>query len=549
MNDSRTLLVAGWHVDPERNTLTKGADERRLEPRVMDLLVYLARHPGEVIDNDRLIRNVWPHQFVSDTAVQTAVSHLRRAFGDNPRHATVIETVPKRGYRLIASTNAASLVVAVLPFRGTADPALVDGLTDAVIGDLGASDTLRVLSRHSAMLFRERRVPLPEIADQLNASYVLDGSLQVDGDRVGVSIQLVDASQDTVVLAKSYSAKFTQLWSVAANIARDIADELGASPTKVAVTHTQVPEEALDAYLHGRFYWYQLNPELFSKALERFEAAIAVAPEFGAAHAGIADVWGALGYWGTMPTHAVRASLLEALQRALSAEPDSAEANMIAGAAHFYLDHSWQAARDALDYATQLNPNLGHAHLQRGLLGATLGEPTALDAMDRAVRADPLNPTCHYARAFCLAGTGNLNAARASLDRTFELAPAFPPGLELQSDIAWITESPQALALERALWTQDAAIRALLDDADANPLKALMHAADELENRSSYVSPRRIARLLSLGGDPDRALEVLHAAFLSDDLFQIDFLQLEPAFERVRILPAYRQLADAMGLP
>ncbi|MCB1684246.1 MAG: winged helix-turn-helix domain-containing protein [Pseudomonadales bacterium] len=76
--------VDGWLIAPGRNTISKGTRAQKLEPRVMDLLVYFATHPNQVLSRDQILENVWPHRFVSDSTLETAVSALRRAFGDSP---------------------------------------------------------------------------------------------------------------------------------------------------------------------------------------------------------------------------------------------------------------------------------------------------------------------------------------------------------------------------------------------------------------------------------------------------------------------------------
>ena len=86
-----------WVVIPGQNAIVKGGAEKRIEPRVMDLLVYFAKHPGEALSRDRIIGNVWPHTYVSDSALQTAVSALRKAFADDSRRPAVIETIPISG--------------------------------------------------------------------------------------------------------------------------------------------------------------------------------------------------------------------------------------------------------------------------------------------------------------------------------------------------------------------------------------------------------------------------------------------------------------------
>lgn len=167
------FTIDEWVVRPGENTIVRGATKQRLEPRVMDLLTYFAKHAGEVLSHDRIIRDVWPNAHVGDGALLTAISTLRRAFDDDPRQPAVLETIPKRGYRLIARSSAARPVVAVLPFADLTGPPgrdyLADGVTDMLIAELGRNPSLSVISRHSVMLYKDRELRLPRIAAELNA--------------------------------------------------------------------------------------------------------------------------------------------------------------------------------------------------------------------------------------------------------------------------------------------------------------------------------------------------------------------------------------------
>lgn len=113
----RIFTIADWTVDPDSNEVAAHGERARLEPRVMDLLVYLAERQGEVLTRTQIFRDVWHDAEVGEGALTTAISSLRRILKDDPRRPKIIETVHKRGYRLIAPSNARSAALAVLPLR------------------------------------------------------------------------------------------------------------------------------------------------------------------------------------------------------------------------------------------------------------------------------------------------------------------------------------------------------------------------------------------------------------------------------------------------
>lgn len=551
------FFIDDWLVRTERNEIVNGSMTRKLEPRVMDLLQYLAEHPGEVQSHDQMIANVWPHTYVSDGALQTAVSALRKAFGDNLKRPRIVETIPKRGYRLIASSSAAKPVVAVLPFKNLTGNAkldyLADGLTDLLIAELGCFGNLRVISRHSVMTFRDSRELLPGIAARLNAHFVVEGSMLLDGDDLCTTVQLIDASSDTHEGSETYRTSIGRMRESQRRIAHAIIDWLPATrPPKELPPPRTIHPEAMTCYLRGRFHFYKLSPEHFPLALEHLAQAVAIEPGFAAAHAAIADVWGGFGYWGAIPAAEAGPKVRAALARAEAADPDDAETNAIFGAMHTFIDYDWDAARSRLDRAVRLNPDLASAHLLRALLLATTRDPSAVDAANTSKNLDPLNPAVMLARALCLVRENRLDEAAEEVRQMFEIAPDFRPAIELDAELAWLACDDDALDRERRHWADDESVLKLLQGptSDGDPTGAMLAVAELLQARANetLVPPRVLARQFSLAGKPETALAILENAISRRELMQIDFVQTAPAFVTVRALPGYEAVLRGIGL-
>lgn len=384
---------------------------------------------------------------------------------------------------------------------------------------------------------------------------MVEGSILVDEHRLRITAQLIDAAEDTHVWARTYATGLGDALTIQRAIARDIADRLGSGleqPGSERVSR-EVDPDAVMQYLRGRFHWYKLNPAHFPKALEYFEKAVAISPDFGAAYAGIADVWGAFGYWGVLPAAEAAGHVRAALERAEAVEPDGPEVNMLFGAYHFFVEYDWDAARRRLERAIRLNADLAHSRLLLALLRATLREPGVFDEIDQARRLDPLNPAVMLARAMCLAGDRRYAASKSEIELMLEVEPSFQPAFELGAELAWAEGAGDAISWERRVWQADEEVLALLEASagDSNPTEALLAVARLLERRSEerYVSPRVVARLYALAGQPRIAIDVLDAAVARNDLMQVDFVQLMPAFAAVRQHRRYASLARAIGLP
>lgn len=555
----REFDVERWVVQPDLNRLVRDDAEVRLEPRVMDLLVYLAERPGEVLSADQIVRDVWPEPYVGDNALLSAVSALRKAFGDRTRDSRIIATVPKRGYRFIARTSAANYGLAVLPFQaaaGATEEFLADGMTDALITELGKLRALRVISRQSSMAYKGSAKPLPEIARELNVRWIVEGAAHRSGSRVRISAALVDAANDAHLWTEAYDCQLKDTLPLQREIASRIAAAITDRLRRPAGDHApspQVQPDALVAYLRGRFHWWKFTPGHFDRALECFREAIRNDPGFAPAYAGVADVWGAYGYWGILPPPQVRKQVREAAAQAVEIDPSSAEAHLLWGGYAFYYEHDGAAAEARYRRAIELNPNLAHARVLHALLLAALNRAEAVDEMDLAIRLDPLNPGALLIKALWFGMHRRYQEARRSVNRLLEIDAQHPPGLQLLADLCWLTGDPGALALERQLWVRDKVVKAALTAArPAVPARRSMaRAAEVLEARAAvqYVQPTQIARLWVHGGEPEAALACLERAAACGHLIQMDLLKLSPAWNPLRRRRRFRSLLARLGFP
>lgn len=541
---------------PDRNAIERRGEVVRLEPRMMDLLVYLAERPNEVLSAEQIISDVWPHSFVTGGALMTSISGLRKALGDDARRPSYIATIPKRGYRLIATSSARMAALAVLPIRNeSGDPEmsfLADGLTAELIDRLGTVPALRVISRSSVTYFGNSDRHIRDIAKKLRVRLVLSGSMTLERRRqLVVSLQLTDAIEGTLALNDTFSRPSERLLELEHDIVEAVAaateDRLRSRPT--AKTNRVHPDAVIE-YLRGRYHIYRQAPDHFDKALAHFERAVEIDPEYPSAHVGIADVWGAYGYWGARDAREVRDQVLEAAGKAIEIDPDNPDALVIRATYRMFLSHDWEAAGTDLRRAVALNPNLCHTRLIHTLLLGTLRRPQALDEIDRALRIDPLNPAVILVRALILSSLGDYRAASSDAEELLAIDPLHPPGLQLRADLCWQTGNPDAIELELSVWHADEQVTAALTSAP-NASEALIDAAEVLRTRaqSTYVSPYEIARLLCLGGRIEAALSCIDQALAVGDFMRVDFLQLSPAFTAVRQHPGYRGIAGKLGVP
>ena len=281
--------VGQWRVDPGLNSISSNGTTVRLEPKVMEVLVCLASQPGEAVGKEAILKTVWPDTFVSDDVLIRSVSELRRVFEDDAREPRFIETIPKRGYRLVApverpngdSRSTESLVegelsrrmrirvisafamlcifivafalvlnlasvrsrlfgaktptihaLAVLPLQSLSDDPkqeyFAEGITDALITDLAQINNLRVVSRTTISRYGRPDKPLPQIAHELNVDGIVEGTVQRSNDRVRITAQLVYGPSDQHLWAASFDRDVKDLLALQNELAGEIANQIHA---------------------------------------------------------------------------------------------------------------------------------------------------------------------------------------------------------------------------------------------------------------------------------------------------------------------------------
>jgi TolB-like protein len=217
--------LAGALVEPALGRITASRGIVHVEPRVMDVLVALARAAPDPVSRQALMVDVWGHACVTDDALTRCVSILRDSLGDDRAHPRFIETHYKHGYRLLpavafdadgarphdarrARGQVSALSIAVLPFvnfaTDRADEFLCDGFTDLLIAKLAATGELRVASRTSSMFYKHVHRRIGDIARELDVRYLVEGSLIRDRSSMQAVVQLIDAREDDHVWAHSY---------------------------------------------------------------------------------------------------------------------------------------------------------------------------------------------------------------------------------------------------------------------------------------------------------------------------------------------------------
>jgi serine/threonine protein kinase/tetratricopeptide (TPR) repeat protein len=290
--------------------------------------------------------------------------------------------------------------IAVLPLAiVSGDPQeeyFADGVTDALIMELAQVGELRVISRTSVMAYKGAKKPLPQIAKELGVDAVVEGSVQRSGDKVRINAELIQASTDRLLWAKSYERDLRDILTLQSAIALAIVTEVEVKVTplekaRLAKSHP-VNTEAHEAYLTGRFYWNRLTADGLMKSISYFERAIAKDPNYALAYAGLADSYHELPGLTTVPVSEAFPKARTAALRALELDNSLAEAHSALATVREDYDWDWAGAEEEYKRAVELNPGYSAARVFYSNLLMELGRfPDALSQARTAQQLDPLS--------------------------------------------------------------------------------------------------------------------------------------------------------------
>jgi TolB-like protein/Flp pilus assembly protein TadD len=295
-----------------------------------------------------------------------------------------------------AATAAPENSIAVLPFTNLGgepdNEYFSDGLAEEILNALGQVEALRVSARSSAFSFRGKTTDIAAIAGKLRVANVLEGSVRRAGQRIRVTIQLVDARTGFQVWSERYDRQMEDIFELQDDIARAITERLKVSLGAGARRSTS-NLQAYEFYLKGRYYWAQ-RPQGIGKAIEYFEGAIDKDPNYARARAGLADCYATLGSWenGTMLPIEAMAKAKEAADKALELDERLAEAHTTLAYRTTHHDWDWACAEAQFQHAFELNPNYAVCHHWYSHYLTAVGRTEeSLKASKRCLELDPLD--------------------------------------------------------------------------------------------------------------------------------------------------------------
>jgi len=455
--------------------------------------------------------------------------------------------------------------VAVLPLADLShndeQAYFADGMTEALITDLARISALKVISRSSAMRYKSSAKALPEIARELGVDAIVEGSVLRAGDKVRITAQLIHAASDTHIWAESYDRDLTNVLSLQSEVAQAIAHAVEAKLTpeekKRLTGRPAINPAAHELYLKGRYFWNQRGPGL-TKALDFFQRALIEAPGYASAHAGLADAYALLGFYGYAVPIDVMPRAKEAALKALTLDPSLAEAHALLGYVHTIFDRQWVEAEKEFQMAFKLNRTYSPAYCWRAILLFTIGTcEQAVAELKRGLEYDPISAYLEAHLGIILCYGGQWERACEHCLKALDLDPNF-----LVARCALALAYHFQSHTERAIRELEKAVEVSGRDPWALSYLAAVYAASgeyheaqhlliELEQRRKreYITAVNLAGIYFQLGKLDQGFEWLDAA-CQERAPQSTWIHQNPLFAiaEVRNDARFARVMDRIGL-
>src|SRR5216683_321056 len=495
-------------LDPGRRTLSREDSPVSLTPKAFDVLLFLTQNPNRLVTKEELLQAVWGDTFVEEGNLKQYISHLRKALGDNSEDPRLIVTIARKGYQFTMDVTAADagavakdqavqvsaegplsntqfpiasrggkaisnapkpwpkaaflvatlilvavayaswrhfadvtppksqkIMLAVLPFENlTGDPNkeyLADGLTEETISQLGRlnPEQLGVIARTSVMGYKHKDERLDQIGRDLSVQYVLENSLRESGNHIRLTAQLIQVKDQTHLWSQDYDYLAKDILNVQDDVAKAVAHEI-----RVRLTSQQqadlarsrpVNPDAFDAYLQGYSFFERNTNKDMDMAAKYYERATQLDPSYALAWVGLSRVRNRQANTGVIPAEEGHRLAREAVERALALNPNLADAHAQMGRIKQQVDFDWAGADASLQRAIALEPGDSEIIRLAASSAALLGRfDEALPLNRRAVDLDPLNANSWESLGETEFFMGQLDQAAADFKKALELNPA-----------------------------------------------------------------------------------------------------------------------------
>ncbi|MEJ2087730.1 MAG: winged helix-turn-helix domain-containing protein, partial [Gammaproteobacteria bacterium] len=433
--------LKGFQVLPDKRWIVPPDGEPiDVEAKVMGVLEELAHAPGQVLSVDHFMDTVWKDRVVEPGVLHRAITELRKALGDPARSPEFIKTYPTRGYELIVEvepleepkttsrpvkptimawiaaavalvlivvglttwlmgTTGAPTKVAVIPFTAPDDPALPmggEGIADYLISALTDSGDLSVVSRRDSFALLGTTMDVETIGDELDADYLVNGSIALNGDALLLTLSLTDTDTEADIWTKVIDGRVDELATLQSAalgaLSEALVSKLHTAPLAASASQHSIEDEAYRKYLEAQYQWHLRGQDRINRAIQLLREAIALRPDFAEGHMALASSLAVKPFYGPDPVAPYFREAREELGRVTEITDElNSEVHALKGMM-FMEEGQWATSRDHLLLALEQKPDNALARYWMSQLLSRFGDYTkALEHAQRAAELDPLS--------------------------------------------------------------------------------------------------------------------------------------------------------------
>lgn len=583
-----------FRVDAIRHVLLYKGSALPLTPKAFETLLVLLQNSGRALGKDELLKTIWPDTFVEEATLAQNIFTLRKVFSAHlPAGDQYIQTIPKIGYRFVVTVrevrgqsgsfhveqfggpeNLTKLEEPTDPYKNVKSLAVLpiadelvqssmkhvgDSITESIVNKLSLLPNLQVKACSTVVRYKGQQIDPQEVGRELGVDAILIGSISSVSDNTIFKAELVEVANGWQLWGEQYHQKHSEFLEAHQEIGKDISEKL-----RVRLLHSERKRldrtrtenaEAHRLYLTGRFFLNKRTEESYRNAIEAFDQAIKIDPEYSLAYAGLADAYIHFDYYGLVPPWEITQKAKTAALRALQLNDNLAEAHNALGAVKLLYDHEPARAELEFQKAIRLNPNYAPAHngyahclMEMGQLEESLAE------CHLALELEPLDLENNLYVAWHFLYARQYDQAVEQLHRVLEIGPnfslahfllaiAYEQNREFAKAIAQFDRAGELVGtpILSGFLGYAYGMAGRKDDAT----KLLDHFLQE--SKRTYISPYSLALIYTGLGQQAEALEWLEKAFVEQSRWR-GWLKLTPELDNLRLEPEFRQFLQHAGI-
>jgi TolB-like protein len=550
-----------FEVDLEGRRLLHRGVPVTLREQSFQVLAALMERPGEIVTREELCKRLWPSDTLVEieVALNSAVSRLRAALGDSANSPSVIETIPKRGYRFVVPLPKRS-AVAVMPLVNQTgdvkDEYFSDGLTDELIRVLSRMEGLRVTAPSVVFGFKGQACDARKVGRELGVEAVLEGSVWRSGDRIRVSVSLVGVKDGFTLWAQRFDGNLGDVFGIQDQVCAAAGEALNVRLAARAPERRPRNMTAYVQYLKGWHILKKRRPDDVRRAFEYFQEAIRLEPGYVEPYYGAAMYYIVSAVFGALAPRSALPQADDLIARGLALEASSVMLHAVLGMLRMF-QWRWAESQRAHQRAMSLEPGNGFPHMMYPILCSMLGRHgDAVTHAAKAVELDPLDlmtnyrllQANYYARRYDEAVRTGRIAVELAPDSPYTL---FYSALALAAaglnDEAYIV-GHRGHQLNDGLPLGEGFFGYLMGTLGRTEEARSVIAALEARRQNDYAPALPIAWTCLGIGETAAALDWLETAWAEREPY-LGLLMVFPGYDSIREQPRFRRLTRELNLP